>query len=207
MPMPFRDKTGQIFGSWTVVEFSGRDGRNATIWKCQCKCGTKREVVVTSLMNGRSKSCGCEQYKKIADKNTKHGMAGTPTYKSWHSMIQRSQGKGGHQSYPARAIDVVNDWMDFNVFVADMGIRPSGKTLDRIDNTKGYSKENCRWATPKEQSNNRDNNLIVVVDGKEMPFMVACDTYGIGPSCARHRLRKGMSMQEAFTKPSMRNKS
>lgn len=204
--MPFRDKTGQSFGFWTVLAFAGRDKRNATVWSCKCVCGTERNVVVGSLTGGKSRSCGCQQYVFAAEKNKKHGMAGTPTYKSWHAMIQRCQGKGGHESYPERKIQICGEWMDFENFLADMGLRPNGKTLDRINNNLGYSKENCRWATPKEQANNKKDTIYVVVNNVELPFMKACEMYEIGESCARHRMRKGMSAQEAFTKPS-RNKN
>jgi hypothetical protein len=200
MPMPFRDKTGQVFSSWTVLEFAGRVKHNKQIWKCRCDCGTERNVLINSLMNGSSKSCGHNQYQISAAKNTKHGMASTPTYKSWHSMIQRTEGKGGHESYPARKIGICKEWLSFDAFFADMGIRPDGKTLDRIDNSKGYSKENCRWATIKEQMRNRSNTTYVVVNNEKLPITAACEKYKIGISCIRHRLRKGMSAQEAFTK-------
>ena len=204
MPSPFRDKTGQTFGFWTVIEFAGRDGRNATIWKCRCICGAEKNVIVGSLMKGRSRSCGCKQYEMAAQKNTKHGMASTPTYKSWHAMIQRCEGKGGHESYPERGISICDEWRNFESFLADMGVRPQNKTLDRIDNAKGYSKENCRWATSKQQANNRSITRYVEVDGNVMPLIVACEKYNIGVSCIRHRLRKGMPEQDAFTTPRMR---
>lgn len=200
MPSPFRDKTGQTFGFWTVTAFAGRDKRNATVWTCKCVCGVVKNVVVGSLTGGHSKSCGCKQYEVTAKKNTKHGMAGTPTYKSWHAMIQRCEGKGGHESYPDRGISMCKEWHDFDAFIMDMGVRPKNKTLDRIDNTKGYSKENCRWATPKQQANNRNTTKYVEVNGEVMPLVVACEKYKIGISCVRHRLRKGMSEQDAFTK-------
>lgn len=206
MPTPFRDKTGMFFGFWEVIGFAGRDNRNKTIWSCKCICGTERKVVVGSLMGGKSKSCGCKQYEIASSKNTKHGMAGTPTYKSWHSMIQRSQGKGGHESYVLRNISVIKEWLIFENFVKDMGVRPDGKTLDRIDNSKGYSKDNCRWATPLQQSNNRDNTRFVFINGEKLSLSDACKKYNIGISCARHRLNRGMSHQETFTKPSNRIK-
>jgi hypothetical protein len=201
MPMPFRDKTGQSFGFWTVLGFSGRDNQNATVWLCKCVCGTERNVVVGSLMKGRSKSCGCQQYIVTSEKNTKHGMAGTPTYKSWHAMLQRCEGKGDHKSYLKRNITVCEEWFDFNVFLADMGIRPKNKTLDRIDNTKGYSKDNCRWATNYQQMNNRTNTVYVTVDQETMAISDACRKYKIGISCARHRLNRGMSHEETFKTP------
>jgi hypothetical protein len=198
MPTPFSDKVGQIFGYWAVIGFAGRDKFNATVWNCKCICGVEKEIKVGSLMKGKSKSCGCKRNELFSLSATKHGMAKTPTYKSWHAMIQRTQGKGGHQSYVDRGFTVCEQWMKFENFVSDMGIRPAGKTLDRIDNTKGYSKENCRWATPVEQANNKDTTRYVVVDGERMPIMYACKKYNIGISCARNRLRRGKSDQETF---------
>lgn len=207
MPSPFRDKTGQTFGYWTVLAFAGRDGRNATVWKCKCVCGTERNVVVGSLMQGKSKSCGCKQYEIAASKNTKHGMAGTQTYKSWHAMIQRCQGKGGHESYIERKISVCEDWLDFTKFFDDMGIRPSGTTLDRIDNDKGYSKENCRWATYLVQANNRRTNKVINILGDNMTVSEASRKFNIGISMLRHRLRNGMSAHDAVFKPHRFQKS
>jgi hypothetical protein len=201
MPTPFHDKTGQSFGFWTVLEFAGRDKSKKTIWLCKCICGVQKKVVIGSLQKGRSKSCGCKQYQMAAKKNTKHGMASTPTYKSWHAMIQRCEGKGGHESYPERGIAICEQWYEFNNFLLDMGIRPKGKTLDRIDNTKGYSKENCRWATSVEQINNRSNTVFVIVNDERLALSDACKKYNVGISCARHRLKKGMSYNDTFTKP------
>lgn len=201
MSMPFSDKTGQTFGFWKVFGFYGRNNQNKPIWTCRCICGKEKQVLIQSLMSGKSKSCGCMQYILSAEKNTKHGMAGSPTYKSWHAMIQRCKGEGGHQSYPDRGISIANDWIDFEKFHADMGDRPVGMTLDRIDNTKGYSRQNCRWATPTEQANNKMDTIYVIVDDVKMSFMDACRKFDIGESCARHRMRKGMSDQDIFKKP------
>lgn len=205
MPMPFRDKTGQTFGFWVVMSFAGRDKSNHTQWNCRCICGADRIVVIGSLMNGASKSCGCMKYKVTAEKNTVHGMAGTPTYKSWHAMMQRCEGKGGHQSYPDRGIGLCEEWKKFENFFADMGLRPNGKTLDRIDNTKGYSQNNCQWSSVKDQANNRRDTVYVTVNSEKLCLSDACEKYGIGVSCARHRLRKGMQHQEVFTTPSKKH--
>lgn len=193
------------FGFWTVIGNPERIN-NHTYWSCLCVCGTEKKLPMTTLKSGTSKSCGCKSRELASSKTTKHGMAKTSTYKSWHAMIQRSQGKGGHESYVNRGIYVCNDWMDFNKFYADMGDKPKGMSLDRIDNKKGYYKENCRWATCKQQSNNRDKTIYVQVDGKTMPFMDACRKYGISASCARHRKRKGMSDNDIF-KTQVRKKS
>lgn len=201
MPMPFVDKTGNRYGNWVVQAFAGRDGRKATQWLCKCDCGTERIVVVGSLTQRKSTSCGCMAVELRSKKMVKHGMASTPTYKSWHAMIQRTEGKGGHESYPLRNIDVCNDWKVFDRFFADMGTRPDGKTLDRIDNSNGYSKENCRWATPKEQSNNRGDNRIVHYKGISRTITEIGREFSINVNTIRGRLRLGWSVEKAIEQP------
>lgn len=197
---------GCRFGFWTVKSYFDRH-KTSTRWLCVCDCGSEKIVIGDSLKKGFSKSCGCKKYELASSKNTKHGMAGTPTYKSWHAMFQRTQGKGGHESYVLRNILVCKEWFVFENFVADMGLRPKGKTLDRVDNSQGYSKDNCRWATPSQQSNNRHNTKFVVVNDEKLSLSEACKKYNIGISCARHRLNRGMSHQETFTQPNINTRS
>lgn len=198
------DRTGKKYGYWTAISFYDRKNTQ-TRWLCRCICGVERVVIAQSLTSGASKSCGCKQATLAGDKTRKHGMAKTPTYKSWHAMIQRCEGKGGHESYVERGIVVCDEWKSFEVFFKDMGERPINKTLDRIDNSKSYSKENCRWATAKQQMNNRTGNVIVEPFGEKMTIAEAADKYNIGISCLRHRLRNGMSINEALLKPIWNN--
>ena len=200
------DYTGKVFNNWRVLGPVSPSDSGRLRWKCLCVCGTIKDVLIASLKSNRSKSCGCIGHKTRAEKKTKHAMARTPTYKSWHAMLQRCEGKGGHDSYKERGIVVCSFWQRFENFYADMGTRPEGKTLDRIDNTKGYFKENCQWATYKEQSNNRDNTVMVTVDNNTMPLMYALKKYNKSETCIRHRLRKGMSQQDAFTLPLQRTR-
>lgn len=197
MPPPIKDKTGMKFGFWTIKGNPERKN-NHTYWSCLCICGNESMVAMTTLLKGRSSSCGCKSRELSSEKTTKHGMAKTTTYKSWHAMIQRTQGKGGHQSYVSKNIKVCKEWLSFERFLFDMGEKPIGMSLDRIDNTKGYYKENCRWATPKQQSNNRDKTIYVSVNGETMTFMDACKKYKMTPSCARHRKNKGMNDNQVF---------
>ena len=149
MPRIARDRTGEIHGKLTVLHRLGSRNRSVE-WLCMCECG---EVVVklSSHLNGNC-SCGCGRVK--------HGHAKdgfTPTYTSWDSMKARCSREShpNYMNYGGRGIDYCDEWEDFAQFLADMGERPEGKTLDRIDNDKGYSPSNCRWSTPEEQQLNR----------------------------------------------------
>ena len=204
MPKSFSDKTGQKFGDWTVKSFHGRDKHNHPIWLCVCSCGNEKPVIFGSLSNGRSTSCGCKAIGKRAEKMTKHGMAGTSTYKSWHQMHQRCQGKHGRDYYVKNGITVCERWNSFDAFFADMGHRPEGTTLDRIDGTKGYEPSNCRWATSIQQGNNKKSNVRGIVFGESLTIAEAARKFGKHISGVRHRIRKGMSLQDAVTLPPIR---
>lgn len=198
MAPPRINRVGERFGQLEVIGFDKKCPSNGMRWFCRCDCGVVKSVIYNSLVKGRSQSCGCVSRVSAAKKMTVHGMASTPTYKSWHAMKQRCEGKGGHQSYVERGIRMDPRWDSFDVFVADMGIRPDGKTLDRIDNTKGYSKENCRWADHVQQMNNRDSSRLFEVDGERLSIPQIARKYGIGVSKLRHCVRKGQSISEAM---------
>lgn len=201
MPTPFADHTGKVFGFWTVKSFYGRAKHNQPIWLCVCKCGTEKPVIMGSLQKGRSKSCGCATIQMRTEKTRKHGMAGTPTYKSWHQMHQRCAGKHGHEHYVNKGIEVCKRWSDFENFFADMGPRPAGTTLDRIDGSKDYSPENCRWATLEQQANNKSSNRKEFVQGELLSVAQAARKYNKHISGVRHRVRKGMSLEYAVLTP------
>lgn len=207
MPMPFADHSGKRFHHWLVLSFAGRDKCNKPLWLCMCDCGVERVVIMSSLQQGKSKSCGCKSIEIRNEKMVKHGMASTPTYKSWHAMVQRTEGKGGHESYPLRGIGVCDEWLSFDAFFMDMGVRPEGKTLDRIDNSKGYSKENCRWATHKEQSNNRDVNRVLEYKGVRKTITEIGRQFSINVNTMRGRLRQGWTVDQTIETPVIQKQS
>jgi hypothetical protein len=147
-------KIGTIFGRLTVDE----DSRPV---KCTCACGTKVLAGATDLRAGYKKSCGCLLTDTNIAKNTKHGHYHTPVHNSYNAMLERCYDVTAYKYplYGGRGITVCERWRGehgFVNFLADMGERPEGKTLDRYPNKDGnYDPENCRWATASEQNNNR----------------------------------------------------
>ncbi|ASU34401.1 hypothetical protein [Mucilaginibacter xinganensis] len=171
MGRPKTDIAGKKFGRVTGIKFIELQSGQA-FWLCKCDCGKEFNTKSTSLIRGITKSCGCFRKEYMSKSKTTHGYAGKikgTEYMAWHSLKDRCTNPNhkNYNDYGGRGITVCPTWINsFETFLKDIGLRPSSNcSLDRIDNSKGYSKENCRWATVLEQNKNRRNNVWIEYKG------------------------------------------
>ena len=147
------DLSGKKFGSWLVGEKIKNEERNEWFYKCTCDCGTKKEIAAHQLKSNHTTKCHiC--------RNKTHGMSYTDTFRIWSGILRRCTNKNvkAYPRYGGRGISVCERWLKFENFYADMGDRPKGLQIDRINNDGNYEPSNCRWATCKENVNNRNNS-------------------------------------------------
>jgi hypothetical protein len=149
----------QVRNARVVVVRTGEEYTPKRAWLCKCDCGTQWEVPhqqITTASPASCNKCADRTPKQKLPRSKEHVKKAHPSYGSWYSMVRRctSPKHCNWHNYGGRGITVCPEWMDFDAFVKDMGIRPEGKTIDRKDNNLGYSKANCRWATAKEQRAN-----------------------------------------------------
>lgn len=161
MPAKRIELEGQRFGRLTVIEPAEKIKGRQWQYRVVCDCGTERIIFGTNLRSGYTTSCGCLRREETGKRFATHGHSNprTPTYTSWMSMRMRCNNPNApkYSIYGGRGITICDHWDSFENFLADMGERPEGTTLDRVNPDGNYEPANCRWATVKEQNNNKRN--------------------------------------------------
>lgn len=210
------DLTGQKFGRLTVIAKAKEKVKGGTGWTCLCDCGNQIIVVTRLLRSGNTKSCGCLQRETASKQFTKHGFAKcTPNrfYRIWAKMRNRcnNPNESTFKYYGGKGIKVCERWADFSLFFNDMNpsyeehVKKYGEkntTLDRIDNSKDYEPNNCRWATRSVQSNNKSTNKIIEYNGESHNLTEWSKILGIARDVLQWRIYRGnWSIEKTLTTP------
>lgn len=187
-----KDITGQKFNRLLVVNYSHKSDNGKPCWNVRCDCGNELKVIGALLKNGNTKSCGCLRKEITSALNAKHNLSKNNVYVTWQNLIQRCTNiKSEHyKDYGGRGIKVCDRWFSFENFYYDMGVRPKGMSIDRIDVNGDYCKENCRWSTQKEQCNNKRSNLLIMYRGKIKTLMQWSEELGIKYSTLNSRINR-----------------
>lgn len=195
------DLTNKIFGRLKVLGFAYiLKGR--TFWSVKCKCETIKIIIGTKLTSGHTQSCGCFSRDKTIERSTTHKGCKLPEYQIWAGIKKRCS-KDTLKPYPAykgRGIKVSKRWNKFENFLEDMGARPSSKhSIERIDNNGNYTPDNCRWATPHEQSRNKRNTVFIDTAYGKRILQDACMEYNISSKRITTKVWKyKVTHQDAF---------
>lgn len=196
MPMTPLDLTGRQFGLLTAIRPVGSNANKNILWLMQCQCGKQITRVGSNLQNPHRpypKSCGCNRQEVIRSANGTHMQTNTPLYYRWNNIRFRCNNPNDKDwaNYGGRGIRICDEWQNsFETFARDMG--PSykpGLQLDRKDNSGPYSKENCRWATPKEQSNNTRVNVWLETPKGRMTIAQAAEAFNMKTVTLARRIR------------------
>ena len=180
-----KDISGQRFSRLVALSYAG-EGK----WLCRCDCGNMVAPRTDSLTGGNTTSCGCARRK--------NGSVSNPTYRVWQGIKMRclNPNDTGYHNYGGRGIKVCERWLDFDTFLHDMGARPNGFEIGRIDNNGDYEPGNCRWETRREQMSNTRRSHMLTWKGKTMTLTEWAKRLGITPNALTDRIRRKLPMDQ-----------
>ena len=187
-------KIGDVFNKLTVIGHT-KNEKGRILLTCKCECGNVKNYLPGNVKR-TTKSCGCYHKENLTNRNRSRGRNPDrrKTRMCWYQMMYRCYNTkcGAYKNYGGRGITVCDEWHTFENFLRDMGTRPKTLTLERMDNNKGYSPENCKWVTKGEQTRNRRNNKHFELFGEKISYEEAHRKYGISTSTIKKRLAIGL---------------
>jgi len=193
------DLTDRVVNKLRVLRRVENVGRQPA-WLCLCECGTEKRFLGMHLRLETPADCGCGLPQRMRAAQVTHGMTYSPEWRSWNSMVQRCtcETHASWKDYGGRGIKVCKRWLTFENFYKDMGLRPPGTSLDRKNNSRGYSPANCRWATHEEQQNNRRSNVYLTLDGQTKTMKQWATHFGVKYSVVKERHADGKTGMDLF---------
>lgn len=196
------DISGQKYGDLTVLR-QGESKNNRTHFDCVCDCGTECLVRADHLRRGHTVSCGCKNQRKAKRGHDGFREKGHPLRQLWTGMKARCENPThiSYRLYGAKGIRVCDRWHTFENFVADMGPRPKGTSLDRVDSNDDYCPENCKWATATDQNRNKSSNRLVTIYGRSWPVSVWSEISLVPAKTIYARLKHGWPEKIAVFAP------
>jgi hypothetical protein len=196
--MPVRlDITNRRFGRLVAVRHSTGVCKTKTYWLCKCDCGKERSIDTRSLISGKTTSCGCY----MLECRTKHGLSAHPLADTWYKIMDRcyNPNHDAYHNYGGRGIGVCARWHDMALFILDNeGKKSPGLTIDRIDNDRDYSPENCTWSTSTAQGRNRRANVFITFQGKTQCQKAWAQELGIPDYYVSKHLRAGETLDQVI---------
>lgn len=201
MKLPAKNRVGLRYGRLVVIAFHSRVPGSVK-WICRCDCGKETVVYGCNLTSSHTTSCGCRALEVSTERFYKHGLSGTRQHKVWSMMLERceNQNNQDYKDYGGRGIKVCPAWHSFETWWMDMKDGYSDNlTIDRIDTNGNYEPGNCRWATVKEQANNRRHNHRVTHNGKTQTLAEWAADAGIQQRTLSKRLHCGWTTKDALT--------
>ena len=187
-----------VFGRLTVIKAYSRRTKTRFFSLCRCVCGQEKEIDNGHLLSGCCQSCGCLRHEilKSAKSNLIHGKSYTRLYKIWGGLVRRGKGKANKKYYADKNINICQEWLSFRVFYewAMSNSYEDHLTIDRIDNSKGYLPNNCRWATPLAQANNRSSNRLICYKNRTETLANWARILNISYASAKYRANHNLDL-------------
>lgn len=203
-----KDLTGQEFGRLTVIKRGTNDKESRAMWLCKCECGNEKIIRGKDLRKGNTRSCGCLGLERRIASRRSHGFTETRLYSIWCDIKKRcyNPNSSSFVNYGGRGIEMCNEWLNnfsaFRTWSLEHGYEEN-LTIDRIDNDRNYSPNNCRWVTRKIQNKNTRRNIYVVIEGEELTLSELAEKHNVNYGAVKaryHRGIKGIGLIEGLRK-------